>query len=244
MDQAPLTRGGPSGENDAGGPRGDSNLPCRGHLKKILNCKSLRVLPPQQEIFSQGEYPHTVCFICSGLVKLTRTESDGKRVILGLRREGWLLGGAALLMERPYIATAETVHRSKVCFVPAERLKQVMDTNAQFSQWISMILSRDVYSGMLGISEKCCFSGRQRLRKFLWELVKAHDRFDREGPIKIQMMLKNWEVAQLLSVSPQHLSRLLKQLENEGIIMRNKGWLILPEPKRLWRPEIASHEFS
>lgn len=244
MDQAFLTGGGPSGENDAGGPRGDSNLPCQGHLKNILNCKTLRVLPPQQEIYSQGEYPHTVCLICSGLVKLTRTESDGKRVILGLRREGWLLGVAALLMRRPYFATAETVHRSKVCFIPAERLKQMMDTNAQFSQWISTILSRDVYSGMLGISEKCCFSGRQRLKKFLWELVKTHDRIDRKGPIKIQLMLKNWEVAQLLSVSPQHLSRLLKKLENEGIIMRNKGWLILPKPKRLWRPEIASDEFS
>ncbi len=244
MDE-PSSRGdSPSGENDTGTPFGDANLPCRGHLKKIVNCKTLRVIPPQQEIFSQGEYPHTVCLICSGLVKLTRTESDGKRVIIGLRRAGWLLGGAAVLMRRPYVATAETVHRSKVCFIPAGQLRQAMDTNAQFSQWISMILSRDVYSGMLGISEKSCFSGRQRLKKFLWELVKAQNRLDLKGPIKLQLMLKDWEVAQLLSVSPQHLCRLFKKLENEGILMRKKGWVILPEPKSLVRSEMASHECS
>jgi CRP/FNR family transcriptional regulator len=209
-------------------PHAEQNLPCLGHLKKLLNCKTLRVIPPQHQIFSQGESPHTVCLICSGLVKLTRTESDGKRVIVGLRREGWLLGAAALFLGMPYATTAETVIRSKLCFVPIEQFKQVMDTNAQFSQWISTILSRKVYFGLLNISEKCSLSGRQRLEKFLWELVQAQDGVDPKGPTKIQMVLKNWEVAQLLSITPQHLCSLERQLEGEGIVKRKEGWLDFP----------------
>ena len=233
-----------NGENNYEAPRGEPNLPCLGHLKKLFNCKTLRVVPPQHEIFSQGESPHTVCLICSGLVKLTRTESDGARVIVGLRRAGWLLGAGALLPGRPYASTAETITRSKLCFVPTEELKQAMETNALFSQWVAMIYGREVYSSMINISEKCSLSGRQRLEKFLWELIVAQNGSDPQSPVKIQMILKNWEVAQLLALTPQHLCRLIKQLENEGIIKRENGWLILPKPKRLLHSEMGSEDFS
>jgi len=234
VDQTPFKEKLRNGENNSGAPLGEACLPCFGHLKKLLHCKTLRVIPPQQQIFSQGESPHTVCLICRGLVKLTRTESDGKRVIVGLRRAGWLLGASALLLGMPYAATAETVTRSKLCFVPIEQLKQMMETNARFSQWISIILSRKVYFGLLNISEKCSLSGRQRLEKFLRELVQAQDGSDRKGPRKIQMGLKNWEVAQLLSFTPQHLCSLMRQLEGEGIVRKKNDWLIIPQPERLF----------
>ena len=34
-------------------------------------------------------------------------------------------------------------------------------------------------------------------------------------------------IAQLLAITPIHLSRLLKQLENDRLILRSKGWLII-----------------
>jgi CRP/FNR family transcriptional regulator len=228
-------------ENNHEPSRCEPSPSCLGYLKKRFNCKTARVVPPQHEIFSQGESPNTVCFICSGLVKLTRTEFDGARVIVGLRRAGWLLGAGALLPGRPYASTAETVTQSKLCFIPTEELKQEMETNALFSKWVAMIYGREVYSSMINISEKCSLSGRQRLEKFLWELVKAQNGFDPQSPVKIQMILKNWEVAQLLALTPQHLCRLIKQMEDEGIIMRKKGWLILSEPKKLWHSEMDSH---
>ena len=225
-------------------PCEDTGLSCLGHLKKLSHCKTARVVPPQHVIFTQGESPHTVCLICSGLVKLTRTEFDGSRVIVGLRHKGWFLGVGALLPGRPYASTAETVTRSKLCFVPTEELKRAMETNALFSQWVAMIYGREVYSSMINISERGSLSGRQRLEKFLWEMVKAQNGFDPQRTIKIQMIMKNWEVAQLLALSPQHLCRLIKHMENEGIIVKKKGWLILPKPMRLWRPEMTSSDIS
>jgi len=218
-------------------PIAESKLPCLGHLKKLLDCKTVRIVPPEHVIFYQGESPHTVCLICNGLVKLTRTESDGKPVIVGLRHKGWLLGAGALLPGRPYASTAETVIRSKLCFVPTEKLKQAMETNALFSQWVAMMYGGEVYTGMINISEKCCLSGRQRLEKFLWELVNTQNGFGPNKTIKIQMIMKKWEVAQLLAITPQHLCRLVKQMEKEGIIRRKNGWLVLSEPKKLWHPE-------
>lgn len=218
--------------------------PCLGHLKKFLRCKTFRVVPPQYQIFSQGESPHTVCLICSGLVKLSRTESDGKRVIVGLRRPGWMLGAASSLLGSPYPATAETVNCSKLCMVPIEQFKHGIRTDSSFSQWISLIFSREMYLSILSIGEKWCLSGRQRLEKYLWEAVQAQEGRDQKGPARIQMTLRNWEVAQLLALTPQHLSRLIRDMEREGVIARKKGWLILPIPEKLFHLEIPSFDVS
>ena len=214
-------------------PHDSSNLPCRGFFKQLLSCKTYRILPPQHVIFSQGEAPHTVCLICSGLMKLTRTESDGKRIIVGLRKTGWLLGAAAVLPGLPYATTAETVTRSKMCFLTVEQFQQEMQTNVQFARWVSISLSRGVYSSTISISEKGCQTGRQRLEKFLCEMIRVQNHCNIEKPIKIPIPLKNWEVAQLLGLTPQHLSRLIGEMEKEAVIVRKNGWLILPQPKRL-----------
>lgn len=214
-------------------PHDGSNLPCRGFLKQVLNCKTYRILLPQHVIFSQGEAPHTVCLICNGLVKLTRTESDGHRLIVGLRKTGWLLGAAAVLPGLPYASTAETVTRSKLCFLTVDQFQHEMKTNAELGQWVSIILSRGVYSSTISISEKGCQTGRQRLEKFLWEMIRVQNHCNIEKPIKIPIPLMNWEIAQLLGLTPQHLSRLIGQMEKEGVIVRKNGWLILPQQKRL-----------
>jgi CRP/FNR family transcriptional regulator, cyclic AMP receptor protein len=217
-------------------PIAESNLPCLGHLKKLLYCKTVRVVPPQHVIFYQGESPHTVCLICNGLVKLTRTESDGNPVIVGLRKTGWLLAAAPLLGEN-YASTAETVTRSKLCFVPLETFRHAMETDSQFSLWVTMIFSKEVYSSVLSISERSCLSGKQRLKKFLWEIVQNLNTGNTDKAVKLPIPLKHWEMAQLLAFTPQHLSRLIRQMEKEGIILRKNGWLVLSEPKRLWHPE-------
>ena len=229
-------------ENNHDTHGGEPGLPCLGHLKKLFNCKTARTVPPEHQIYSQGESPHTVCLICGGMVKVTRTESNGNRVIIGVRQRGWVLGAVSLFLNMPYETTAETITRSKLCFVPAETFKQAMDTKVEFSRWIAMILSRMWRSSMLSISDQSCLSGRQRLEKFLWKLVQTQNGSDKNKLTKIQMILKNWEVAQLLSITPQHLCRLVKQLENEGILMRKKGWLILPDPKKLWQSERTAHD--
>lgn len=227
-------------------PDVEQKIPCLGHLNKIVSCRNLRVVPSQHIIFSQGESAHTVCLICDGLVKLTRTESNGKPIIVGLRRSGWMLGIGALLPERPYASTAETVTRSKLCFVPIEKMKQEMETNALFSRWIATIYGREVYSSMITICERSSLTGRQRLEKFLCEIIQIENKnkCDTEKAVKILIPLKLWEVAQLLALTQQHLCRIIKQMENEGIILRKKGWLILHEPKRLLCHEEASCNYS
>jgi len=177
-------------------------------------------------------------------VKLTRAEPDGGQAIVGLRQQGHILGAVSLSLGAPYSVTAETITKSKLCYVATETFWELMKTNSDFSRWVTTILSRMLKSSLLSITETSCLTGRQRLERFLWKLIQAQAGSDHLRSARLHMVLKNWEVAQLLALTPQYVCRLVKKMEREGVVRRNNGWLIIDEPNRLSHPEMTSRNFS
>lgn len=55
-----------------------------------------------------------------------------------------------------------------------------------------------------------------------------------QKPIRLQLPLKRWELAQAIAVAPQYLIKLLRQLEQDGIIRRRKEWFIIADPEKLF----------
>jgi CRP-like cAMP-binding protein len=49
----------------------------------------------------------------------------------------------------------------------------------------------------------------------------------------MQIPLKQWEIAQVLAITPEHMNRLLKVLEEEGVIRRLRNILVLTQPEKL-----------
>jgi CRP-like cAMP-binding protein len=77
---------------------------------------------------------------------------------------------------------------------------------------------------------------RDRLDGFFRELVLEQEQAagptQRKKPMKLQIPLKLKELAQLIAITPEYLSRLLSESERQGTIKRDKGCLILTDPSR------------
>jgi predicted transcriptional regulator len=67
-------------------------------------------------------------------------------------------------------------------------------------------------------------------------LIAAQCEHSSHGEIKMHLPLKHREIAQLIAVTPQHLSLVLRQMEVEGTIRREKGWVIVRNYQRLYQP--------
>jgi CRP-like cAMP-binding protein len=59
--------------------------------------------------------------------------------------------------------------------------------------------------------------------------------------VRLKLPLKHKELAQLLGITPEHLSRVLRGMQQEGVVVREKGWIriadarLLREPSESWR---------
>lgn len=194
--------------------------------------------PPAVELFSQGAHPANVYLVQTGIVKFTRSEANGQEILLDLRFPGSLVGSAAAISEKPHPFAAVTVTHCTLSRWSARSFVSLLDTDTSLAARVREILSDDILDHVARISQLTCLPARQRLEHLLWQfcehmgsenLYRQSDRASR-----LQLPLKQWEVAQFLAITPAYLCRLLAELESEEIIVRRNGWIIVAALGSLW----------
>lgn len=94
--------------------------------------------------------------------------------------------------------------------------------------------SHEVYDQVAHLVQLGGAPARHRLEQLLWNFVSALEPNGSEQTIRIALPLKQWEVAELIAVTPPYLSHLYKEMERDGMLQRRNGWLIIPDPQKLW----------
>jgi len=189
---------------------------------------------PAIELFKQGSHAKEIYFIDSGIVKLVRHEQDGQEMIVGLRTPNWVLGAASVVLQKPFPTSAETLTRCCLRRMPTNIFLCRLKSDAEFSWRIHQMHSYEVYAETMHLAQLGRHSARHRLEQLLWQLASALKPSEINKEVRLQLPLKHWEVAELIAVTPQHLSRVMKQMQKDGIIRHYKGWLIISDLQKLY----------
>lgn len=192
------------------------------------------ILPSGTELFQQGSRAGMVYLLKSGLVKLMRIEEDGQQMIVGLRSAGWLLGADAALLETPQPVTAVALTRCDLRCLAAADFRRLLRDSPRLSWQVHQQQSLEVHSQIRQLAGLGCLSARHRLEQFLWDLAGTLTPSAPCREIRLQVPLRDWEVAQMIAVTSSYVCRLLKELEQDGLLKRRKGWIILSRPESLW----------
>jgi CRP/FNR family cyclic AMP-dependent transcriptional regulator len=195
---------------------------------------ALQTYPPDTKLFHQGSTAWEVCLIKRGLVKLTRIEEEGHEIIVGLAFAGWLLGAAAVIIQQPYPVTAVTLSVSELRRMSAKCFGSLLEHNDQFSRYLHRMHSRELYDHVRRVALLGCISARKRLEQVLWHLIDASEPRDMHTNIRLMPPMKYHEIAELIAVTPPYLSKLLRELEDDNIIRRKQGWLVITDVDGLW----------
>jgi CRP-like cAMP-binding protein len=192
-----------------------------------------QIYPDATELFCQDSPAREVYIIKRGLVKLMRLEQEGHGLIVGLRFPGWILGSAAVIMSSPHPITAVTLTKCQLCRVPSETFLRLLRTDSQVSWHLLQMLSREVVEQNARVAQLGCLTARYRLEQLLWQLIMALGLHQTHDTIRLQLPLKHREIAELIAVTPEHLSRILKQMQDQRIITQHKGWMVILDPDKI-----------
>lgn len=199
------------------------------------------LLPPSQTypagigLFSQGSSAQEAYFVDAGLVKLVWVDFHGREFIVGLRHGGNFIGLAPVILGATHPVSAVTMSRSRLVRVPAHLLLSLVKNNAEISSVAHEMLSREVCDQAIRMAELGCLSSRERVKQMLRHIVELSPQEIHKTTRETRFLLplRQCELASMLAVTPEHLSRILKQLREEGVIRWHKGWLVVPDVNRL-----------
>jgi CRP-like cAMP-binding protein len=193
-----------------------------------------QLYPPNTEVFHQDTPANAVYLIERGLVKLSWVGADGQEMILGLRRRHWVAGAPSALLESHFTFTATTLMRCSLRCISVKGFLRKVNAEPDFCRRLLRMLSEGILSQGMKVAALGCMPARDRLEGFLRELILEQEPAigpaEQHKPMKLQIPLKLKELAQLIAIAPEYLSRLLRDLERQKIIRRDKGWLIMTDP--------------
>ena len=189
-------------------------------------------LPPRCIGFEQGSPVRAVAILEEGLVKLLRWENREQSVIVGFRVSGWPLGSAAAILGTAHGVTAETLTRCRILSIAIGEFLNLINNNGPISADLHRIHSRESmeYIGHLG--GLGALSTRERLLRKLCEIAIAQYGSMTKGPLRIELPLSYTDLASAIVTTRQHLSRVLRRLEDENLIRRQRGGIVIPNVSR------------
>ena len=185
-------------------------------------------------VFGQGDALWAVWYVVSGTVKLTHTDGDGRESIVGLALAADWLGAPPVIADRPTPVSAITCAPTLLASCPATTFRQQLRENAELSGEIQRAQAMELLRQATRIGQLCSFDSYARLRAALYSFATVGSASASAGrSIRLDLPIQRWELAQFIGVTPEHLSRLFRDVEDEGLIHRKKGRIIVDDLNRL-----------
>ncbi len=176
-------------------------------------------------LFLEQQKGQAAYFLASGRIKLIRTNSEGKEVIATFITPGQLIAWFALMTEGIYPVSAVALQQSEYLSFNVRYLRKLVEMNPPFAGHLFDYVAKRQRFLLNSIKDLALSEPKKRFLNYLYHL---HNQCD---STTIVLPEDKKQIALLLGVSPETLSRIFRRLIDEGHIdVKGKNIHLLRPP--------------
>ena len=182
----------------------------------------------QGELLSkQGMLMSHIIYIKEGFAKLYQ-ENNGELIIIGIAQPGAFVGVQALYSGSVFPFSVEAMTDTEVCMKDINVFRELVLENSGFAKGIIEVLNANLiqaYDRMFSLTTKQISGRFAELLYFLRNVLYRSNPFD--------LTISRKEVADLISTTPESISRLINDFRKEGIIEVKGHTVEITDPDKL-----------
>jgi CRP/FNR family transcriptional regulator, dissimilatory nitrate respiration regulator len=167
-------------------------------------------------LFHRGDAAEHFYFIDTGLIELSLIAPTGDKKTLEVIGPGRTFGEAVAFMQgHKYPVSAEALQDSRLCRIPNKTYVELIRSNSDASMRLLADISRHLHDRVREIEHLTIQNARTRLTSYLVDHL-VEPPVDDQATARLD--LPRHVIASRLSIQPETLSRLLRNLTDEGIV--------------------------
>lgn len=203
----------------------------RNQKNKISCIMDLHRYRKKQILFLEGNPNHHIYAIKSGIVKIFKTTEGGKDHILKILNDGNLMAFDATYSNE-YNYSAEVIEDSEICMMKKDDFISLLKEDADLAIEIIKILTRELEEARCSIRD---LTTKTAFQKVAWLLLSLPNIFSSANDLKrtITLPLSRKELSDMLGLSPETLSRILSQFEQDNIVKISGKKILVLAPRKL-----------
>lgn len=163
-----------------------------------------------ETIYNQGDISKDLYIVHKGKVKISRFTKDGKEQVLRTLEPGSFMGELSLFLENEHRDFATVLEDTEICHLDGNRFKELLTEVPSISLKLLKEMSHRLDDTEDTVESIGVLSVEARIIQKLFELSQDKDHFT--------LPYSKRDMASLLGMSSESLSRKLRELEAEKLI--------------------------
>ena len=198
-------------------------------LRRLAGRCTVRTLGPGETLFEEGQPCRGLLVVAEGVVEIRQISLRGREQVFHTEGPGAALGEGPLFDGGGYIASAVAVVPTRVLFIPRAEVLRLCHRHPVVALAMLKTMARRVrhFAGI--VSDLAFRPVAERLARFLDTTAGA--------PVKpgasVDLSLTQAQLAARLGTVRELIARALSQLEESGVITRDRSRIIIRDPARL-----------
>lgn len=191
-------------------------------LQPLTRVAMLRKIPRHTVVLNAGDRTDNIYFVLSGALKVQISDEEGREVILSMLGPGEVFGEMGVLDDHPRSATVLAVESSEVALIGKEDFKHCLAENPDVSLFIMRNLTKRLRLANRNIESLALLDVYGRVARLLLEAAETVD-----GRKVVTHKLTKQDIAKMIGASREMVSRVMRDLTAQGLILEHDGQLIL-----------------
>ena len=198
-------------------------------LARLAAGTQRRRLRAGEVLFEQGAPSTGFYAVVHGRIALLAHAPRGRSRVTAIVDAGRSFGEAIMFLEKPCIVTARALTDALVLHVAKDTVFAELERNPGFGRRVIAALAAKLHASVRELDMYALGSGGRRFAAWLLRGVPPEER----GPAEVVLPAAKRAIASQLNLSPEHLSRILRELSDAGLIEVRGRKVGIPDAARL-----------
>lgn len=194
-------------------------------LANIARVCSLRSIPRNGVVLRAGDRTDNVYFVLNGAFKVLVSDEEGREVILSIMGQGDLFGEMGVIDEHPRSATVQAGSGGQLVVIAKSDFHRCLADSFDVSLHIMRSLVQRLRSADRQIESLALLDVYGRVARLLLDMgERAAD-----GQLVVPNPPSRQDIAKMIGASREMVSRVMKDLQTQGLIEEVDGRMLLHE---------------
>ncbi|UAY53474.1 response regulator [Ferruginibacter albus] len=184
----------------------------------------------KEVLYEEGQKPKAVYYIVKGKVKISKTNDEGKELIINICTEGDFFGYSQVLENINHTESAKVLEDAEIMLIAVDDFISLLVNDAQLSKQFIKIIAKN----MLEKEQRLVSFAYNSLRKKVaYGLLQVYEKYENKQSQPGEIIISRENLAKLSGVATESLIRTLADFKVENLIDLEAGKVIFLNLRKL-----------
>lgn len=200
------------------------------HIAEVIREKQLE---KNEILFYEEDEAAAIYFVKSGKIRISKSSSDGKEIILTIRQPGEVFAEVAIFNDKAtFPATAKAIEDTTVLYVQNEDLEQALRLYPDMSISLFRIMGDRLRKSQSTLRDVALYGKLGAFASTLLRLAEEYGVETNKGT-KINLLLTHQELGNFFGATRESVNRMINNLKRDEIVDVDKGYVTIIDEEKL-----------